>query len=115
MSTYVSMPNGPEQVANTGIQLKALSAEFGSQASAILGEIESIESGQPWGHDEAGQAFAASYNQVPQGSDKPFSQSLRDELSDAGTPLGKISDAIINAVAEYQLTDADSANAINNT
>jgi hypothetical protein len=108
------MPDGPQQVAATGIQLKALATEFGSSASAILGEIESIEGGQPWGHDETGQAFASSYNQVPSGGDKPFSQSLRDELSDAGKTLGTISDGIVNAVAEYQLTDSDNSDAINN-
>ena len=53
------------------------------------------------------------FNQVPAGGGAPFSQSLRDELDAAGKPLGVISDAIVNAVANYQVTDVDNSNAIN--
>jgi hypothetical protein len=112
MSTYVNMPDGPASVANTGIQLKALATEFDEQAKGVLAEIKSLEAGRPWGNDETGMTFAASYNQVPAGGGEAFSQSLRDELSAAGKPLGVISDAVVNAVANYQITDVDSSNAI---
>jgi hypothetical protein len=115
MSTYVSMPDGPAPVANIGTQLKTLAADFGKQAKGINDEITSIDGGKPWGQDETGTTFAASYNQVPPGPDgKPFSTSLHDELADAGTPLDTISDNILGAVANYQITDVDSSNAINN-
>jgi hypothetical protein len=113
MSTYVNMPDGPAQVANTGIQLKALATEFDQQAKGVLAEIRSIEGGRPWGNDETGTTFAASYNQTPASGGTPFSQSLHDELSAAGKPLGVISDAIVNAVANYMVTDVDNSNAIN--
>ena len=113
MSTYVNMPDGPVSVASTGIQLKALAAEFDQQAKGVLAEIKSIEGGRPWGNDDTGVTFAASYNQVPASGGTAFSQSLRDELDAAGKPLGVISDAIVNAVANYQITDVDNSNAIN--
>ncbi|HKD99247.1 MAG TPA: hypothetical protein VKB69_16835 [Micromonosporaceae bacterium] len=114
MSTYVNMQDGPAQVASTALQLKSLAVEFGSQAGAVLAEIRSIEGRHPWGGDETGQTFERSYNQVPQGSDAPFSQSLRDELTNAGKVLGDLSDNILDAVAAYQSTDVDNSENIVN-
>jgi hypothetical protein len=114
MSTYVNLPDGATQVLSTGIQLKSLATDFQSQAGAILAEIKSIEGGRPWGDDETGQTFERSYNQTPSGSDAPFSQSLRDELTNAAKPLGDLSDNIINAVASYQSTDVDNSENIIN-
>jgi hypothetical protein len=112
MPSYLNMQDGPEQVAATGLQLKILATEFGTQANSILGEIRAIEATKPWGSDGPGRSFEDSYNQTPEDGGPPFSKSLQEELAGAGKSLNTIGDNIVNAIADYQSTDVDSSEAI---
>jgi hypothetical protein len=114
MPTYLNLQDGAAQVAGTGLALKGLAADLDTQAKAILAEIQSIEAKKPWGNDETGQTFEASYNQVPQNGDTAFSKSLQDELGGAGKTLSTIGDNIVNAVADFRSTDVDNSETIIN-
>jgi hypothetical protein len=114
MSTYVDLHGDPDDVTSTGARLKAAAESFGAQAKEILNEIQSIDTGAPWGSDEPGQAFASQYHQTPQGGGPPFSESLQTEMSSAGEHLGKAGDAIMLAMSGYQSTDITNTNDIKN-
>jgi len=114
MSTYVNVNGNPDDVTGTGARLKGQAESFGAQVKSILGDIQSIEAQQPWGTDEPGQAFLASYNQQPAGGGAPFSQSLQDEMSTAGEQLGKTGDGIMLAMVQYQSTDSTNSDDIKN-
>lgn len=111
MSTYVSLNGQPDDVTAVGARLKAEAETFGANAKSILNDIQSIESGQPWGSDEPGQAFVAQYNQAPDGG-TPFSDSLREELGTAGDHLNQTGDAIMMAMTNYQSTEITNTNDI---
>ncbi len=112
MSTYVKLNGDPDDVTGVGARLKAEAETFGGKANAILNDIQSIEGGQPWGSDEPGQAFIKQYNQTPDGGGTPFSESLREELGNAGQHLSQTGDAIMMAMAEYQSTEIVNTNDI---
>jgi hypothetical protein len=114
MSTYLNLQNDPGELAGIGIALKALATTFGTDAKAILADIESIEAGRPWGADGAGDAFLHSYNHAPATGGAPFAQSLRDELAKAGTDLGQMGDGVVLAMADFELNDVMSAQDIKN-
>ncbi len=113
MSTYVSLNGEPDDVTAVAARLKAEAETLGGKAKSLLNDIQSLESGQPWGSDEPGQAFIAQYNQAPDGG-TPFSESLREELGDAGDHLNKTGDAIMMAMTDYQSTDIINSNDIKN-
>jgi hypothetical protein len=112
MSSLVSVEGSPDEVSGTGALIKALSADLGSQTTGIVAEINTLEAGEPWGHDHFGNSFKnqpQGYFSVPEGGDKAFNEILKDELSDAGENLGKIGDGISSAMMDYQVTDSSNA------
>ncbi|HKT00947.1 MAG TPA: hypothetical protein VJT31_15575 [Rugosimonospora sp.] len=114
MSTYIKVDGNPDDVTGTGARLKGQAESFKAQVQSVLGDIESIEADAPWGTDDPGQAFMKSYNQTPEGGGTPFSQSLKDELGNAGDQLSKAGDGIMLAMTQYQGTDTGNSSDIKN-
>jgi hypothetical protein len=116
MSTSINIDGSPDDVRGTGAQLKAMSEDFAAQAASIASEIETKESGQPWGNDHFGNSFKTQqhgYFSVPEGADKPFNEILKHELSNAGDGLGRVADGTMGAMNDYQATDGVNGQQIN--
>jgi hypothetical protein len=116
MSTLINIDGNPDDVRGTGAQLKAMAEDLGAQAASIASEIETKESGQPWGNDHFGNSFKTQQNgylSVPEGADKPFNEILKHELNNAGEGLGRIGDGTMGAMNDYQLTDGVNGQQIN--
>ena len=112
MPTYLKIDGNPDEVSGTGALIKAQAEAFAGKAQGILSEIDTLEGGAPWGADATGQSFHHQYTAVPQGSDKPFNEALRDELQNAGKDLTKTGDGVILAMTGYQSNDTTSASDI---
>jgi hypothetical protein len=112
--SFIKLDDGTVSATGVGAQLLAKADTFKAQAQSILGDIQSKESGAPWGSDETGQNFQKEYTKdidTAQGS-APFNSALHEKLSNAGDDLTKIGTATVTAMVGYDSTDAVNADDI---
>ena len=112
MVEFVSVDGSPDEVRGTGAQIKALGATLDAKAQQLVSDINTKETGAPWGGDHFGEEFKKGYFQTPEGSDKPFNEALKDELGDVGDRINRIGDGIMGAMNDYQLTDGTNSQTI---
>lgn len=115
MGTYIDIDGDANQVSATGSVLRAMAESFRAKTQGVLGQINGIEGERPWGSDKYGQAFDSSYNQVPEGGDVPFSDSVKTGLSHAGEQLQRASGGVVRAMNEYQGVEAENEAGIRQT
>ncbi len=111
MSTYLNLPDGPEPVARVGDRLKAEAEEFQRKAADLLLQIQDLDGGQPWGHDEAGTAFEQQYHK-PMGEEGTLAHALQERLRTAGGLLNELGGKVTTAMATYDATDQTGGGAI---
>jgi hypothetical protein len=112
LGTYLDIDGDPNEISGKGSILRSLAESFRAKAQTILGDIHAVDGERPWGNDKYGQAFEATYNQVPEGSATSLRDMVRDGLSHAGERLTKAGDKTVLAMNEYQGVDAENEAAI---
>jgi hypothetical protein len=112
MGTYVNVEGNPNEIGGKGAVLRGLAEGFQAQVQGVVGEIEAVEGEHPQASDKYGQAFDASYKQVPEGGTEPLRDSVVDGMSRAGERLVTLGGGVVDAMASYQGTDAQNASDI---
>jgi hypothetical protein len=112
--SYVKLDDGSDGATSVGARLLAKAEAFKAEAQGILGDIQSKESGSPWGSDETGQNFEKQYTKdIDTGNGSaPFNSALQDKLMKAGDDLSKIGTGTLTAMASFNSTDAVNADDI---
>ncbi|AEV86747.1 hypothetical protein ACWT_5729 [Actinoplanes sp. SE50] len=115
MSSYLELPEGTEAVAQIGARLRAQAQDFKEQARQILGDIQGLDQGQPWGNDQAGKAFAEQYHKPVEGAGS-LALAMQDRLHAAGDLLDELGGTVVTAMQTVESADltggADIAGAV---
>jgi hypothetical protein len=113
MSNYLDVDGSPMDVRAVGAQLQAQATAFNEQAQEILGEISTIEDGQPWGNDHFGTSFKEQYFR-PVEDGAPVSDAIKDNMVAVGEELDRTGAAIMGAMDDYERTDTQNSSDIAN-
>lgn len=109
MGTYLDIQGDPNEVSATGALLRSMAENLRTKVQAVQADIEAVEAERPWGNDEFGQGFEATYNGVPPGGDKPLRESIEEGMSHAGERLTRVGEGTILAMTGYQGVDHENA------
>jgi hypothetical protein len=115
MGTFLKIDGDPNEVSGSGAILRSMAESFGSQAQAVLSEIQAIDGERPWASDKYGQAFEAKYTEPAEGQDQPVRDLVQDRMSHAGEGLSRLGTQTVLAMTEYQGSDDQGATEINNS
>lgn len=115
MGTYLKIDGDPNEIGGTGAILRSIAESFSVEARAVVGDITTIEGEAPWGGDSYGNGFQETYNMVPEGGEQPLRTIVQNNMNEGPTRLTKVGDNTVLAMAEFQGTDDDNANKINQT
>ncbi|MFI1995569.1 hypothetical protein [Actinoplanes sp. NPDC020271] len=108
MAEFLNLPDGPGAAAQVGVKLQAEAQDFKQKAQRLLGHIQHLDGGKPWGADEAGQAFETQYHK-PMGEAGSLAQALQDRLNTAGHRLDELGSGVVQAMTRYDSADVTGA------
>jgi hypothetical protein len=120
MSNFVEINGDPDYIRARGAMLAATGETFDGKAKSLVGRINGIEAGAPWGPDDFGDRFkdngeGGGYNgteNIPDG--KQFHEFVQTSASGIGPQMTKTGNAIQSAMTGYQFADFDNSADIEN-
>lgn len=110
MPDYVEV-HGPDTVVGRAAGILGEGSSLDADVTRIVGEIESIEGGEPWGTDKYGAAFRQGYYAAVAGGGR-LSEAAKKTSRDLGAEAGTIGDAAMWAMTDYQSADGENAGGI---
>ena len=117
MSNFVEINDDPDEIRARGALLSARGQAFSARTSELVGRINGIEAGAPWGSDKYGKEFLENehggYHSTKH-TDVPFNEYVKTSASGVGPKLTKTGDAIEGAMTGYQFADIDNQGDIAN-
>ncbi|MFG1922443.1 hypothetical protein [Cryptosporangium sp. NPDC048952] len=107
---WVELSEGPDALRARAAQLSGQAEGFAARLSGLLQEIAAIEAARPWGGDQYGTQFEASYQQATE--EGPFAQAVDGQVRDLGPEASEIGIALTAGATDYQAEDIRAADDI---